>query len=240
MSNLWFRDMVQDVIGDINFVVGAGAPDRSVQINAGGFLAGFGTWLGQTTGEFIATTRTDNDSALVMVPFSATQAVAILRISDGTLPRSEASVTISGVGVPNSDSGTNTLLNVQVEAGDADAALIMTAKDGDAGSFMAFIQHSNANTPNVNTSEIIASNGVDDPQQITLNDQTTGVNSIVLAPGPGGGVLVCEDPNGCVGFYGATPVVQPTVAGAKLALDVVMASLLTALAAQGLIVDATT
>jgi hypothetical protein len=43
-----------------------------------------------------------------------------------------------------------------------------------------------------------------------------------------------------VGFYGAQPVAQQTVTGAKLPTDVVMASLLTALAALGLVVDSTT
>jgi hypothetical protein len=43
-----------------------------------------------------------------------------------------------------------------------------------------------------------------------------------------------------LGFFGAGGIAQPTVAGAKLPGDAVMASLLTALAALGLIIDTTT
>lgn len=55
-----------------------------------------------------------------------------------------------------------------------------------------------------------------------------------------GGDLTLGQTGKGVGFYGGSPVVQPTVTGAKLPSDVVLASLLTALAAQGLIVDSST
>lgn len=53
-------------------------------------------------------------------------------------------------------------------------------------------------------------------------------------------VRVQANPGGGLGFYDTPPVTQQTITGAKLPSDVVMASLLTALANLGLIIDSTT
>lgn len=57
--------------------------------------------------------------------------------------------------------------------------------------------------------------------------------------GPSGNGEIQASTSG-LGFFGTSPAAKPTVTGAKLPSDTVMASLLTALAALGLITNSTT
>lgn len=56
---------------------------------------------------------------------------------------------------------------------------------------------------------------------------------------PGGGGTIIDAATGKIGFFGSTPVVKPTVSG-SLGGNAALTSLVTALAALGLIVNSTT
>lgn len=72
---------------------------------------------------------------------------------------------------------------------------------------------------------------------MALLDRST--KSFVGTSGPDG-IVVGKNVTSKVGFYGvATPVVKPTVTGSRGA-NAALTSLLVALAAQGLVIDATT
>jgi hypothetical protein len=64
-------------------------------------------------------------------------------------------------------------------------------------------------------------------------------NSVLAGtPGSDEGELVGRNLTGKIGFYGAVPVVKPTVTGSKGA-NAALTSLIAALVAQGLIIDTT-
>ncbi|SRR6266566_922942 len=75
---------------------------------------------------------------------------------------------------------------------------------------------------------------------LKIEDQVTGTPWAIKT---GLGLVELGGPlevHGNLGFFAATPAAKQTVAGAKLPADAVIASLLTALAAYGLITDSTT
>lgn len=217
MSNLWFADMVRSVIGSIS--VGAGAPDRSVQINVGGFLGGFGTWLGQSNGELEATPRTAGDPALV-VHGAVGQTSTIVDFENSSTLDFGGTFQFRGIGLGSTPDGATCLAAFIAEDNQA-YQFVTSVKNALNDTFSFCVVDRNSGTVGFGA----ANSGATNYPEITLDpsDDSAVINSLL------------------VGFFSlTTKAVKQTVAGAKLPGDTVMASLLFALSAYGLITDTTT
>jgi hypothetical protein len=114
-----------------------------------------------------------------------------------------------------------------------------TESGSDAGSNLFLASYHDNGTQIGAPIEVVRSTG-----EVSLSGTLyVGSTLTVLANGAsitGGTVTDTLKVTGDVGFFGTTPTTKPTITGAKLASDTVMANLLTALANLGLVTDSTT
>lgn len=99
-------------------------------------------------------------------------------------------------------------------------------------------------TSTINPNAIVHSNSGDGALILEIREQLTNAATDITALQNGTGVVddftIPGDlrVNGTVGFYDTAPVAKPTVTGSR-GSNAALASLLTALASQGLITDST-
>jgi len=189
-----------------------GAPDKSVQFNH----------TGAFTGSVALTFDTTPGSELLSLDFSAVADYA----------GSEFSSTSNFLQITG---GTTKKATIDIGATTVDAISIINAEPASGGITIKDTSATVTLDSTAATGGIVLNGGVGGIF-LTLTGGTFSAIGDSITPA----IIAIGAAIDELGFFGATSVVKPTVAGAKLPGDVVMASLLAALVALGLIADTTT
>lgn len=135
-------------------------------------------------------------------------------------------------------SGIGGVANGQVSIVHLGEAVARSANNGPANTAHLYFATRNTVTPNYLDGHVVIFQDVL-PGRIGLRGKDGATETETLLSGTNTGDDVSVPVNGNVGFYGATPVTQPTVTGSRGG-NAALASLLTELATMGLIVDSST
>lgn len=224
------------------------APVRSIQFNNAGTFGGISGATIQGNGAVALVASADNAPALTVAPHSATQTNPLTDVNNGSgyTPQGQSVFRGNGLGtVGGVGFSSPTVVEINTEGAPSFPwALAITARASGktAGGFFSFAPAGFFNLVCQGTGGNYAgfTFGCDNAGAGAFLFQQD--NSVLfLGDGPTtNGVMVAIDPAEKLGFMGTTPVSKQTVAGAKLPGDAVMASLLAALVAYGLITDTTT